>query len=585
MIRNSSLPSSFGDVDGGGGESGDTTDQLRGSRRIFDSCAGDSNHTEQAADSLVEPTDDDGDMIDLSPDPDGADSPEAGAGQYDSPVSSPTDGEHLAVNNVETVNDGGAGGYEKPKETFMNLIAQAIMSSEKKMMILTDIYDYLERTHPHYRHCGNKKAWQNAVRHNLSLHDCFVKLPRYKVDMPTTSCYWKLSDKAVEMYKTGLSLKRAIGNSRRRPRSGSRRMQPYKERHPGMTMHQQFPLSASNYPVLGTGQHMPSQVHGSYLGKASNSAAMGPSVQQPNHHAAYGMLQPNPGVPRPTALATAGGRKILLSSSAQSQGHVPVAEVPTAAMRGQPHPTVYRFPVTAASTTTPYPAVPGAHGFATHGLAHQRATQVRRPHAVQENPAGAPPPTAPPTCVARPPNSTQATVNHSVSQAMYAIPRLEPNHLARHTPKKLVADPDVEFSPAEEIPMPECRVSASGRTEFIYDDDHGLRRVQSCGRTSVVVNPTFLSDVWLHNSEQRGRDSNHRREIIFQISKEVRAAYDVICLESKRKANGATMKTLLQQAEVSTLVGRPEVPDWFCSPQRSLSSQHAPSQKMLCPKR
>lgn len=49
-------------------------------------------------------------------------------------------------------------------------------------MIITISKVYLDfqviRTlHPYYRLRPDQWGWQNSIRHNLSLHDCFVKLP------------------------------------------------------------------------------------------------------------------------------------------------------------------------------------------------------------------------------------------------------------------------------------------------------------------------------------------------------------------------------------------------------------------------
>ncbi|XP_030588347.1 forkhead box protein P2-like [Archocentrus centrarchus] len=66
----------------------------------------------------------------------------------------------------------------RPPFTYATLIRQAIMEASDMQLTLNEIYNWFTRTFAYFRR--NAATWKNAVRHNLSLHKCFVRVENVK---------------------------------------------------------------------------------------------------------------------------------------------------------------------------------------------------------------------------------------------------------------------------------------------------------------------------------------------------------------------------------------------------------------------
>lgn len=88
----------------------------------------------------------------------------------------------------------------KPPYSYVALIDMTLKEAPGGRMTLSDIYKAIMARFPYFK--TDQRGWKNSIRHNLSLNECFVKVPREDASDGKGN-FWCLHPAYQDMFKDG----------------------------------------------------------------------------------------------------------------------------------------------------------------------------------------------------------------------------------------------------------------------------------------------------------------------------------------------------------------------------------------------
>lgn len=145
--------------------------------------------------------------------------------------------------------------------SYADLITMALERAPDRQLTLSEIYEWIVANIPYFYDKGDANSsigWKNSIRHNLSLHEKFTRVPQGNTSSTTRNigAYWTLVDEAdvkettkISMSPPPIATQSPPANFRKRSSTMPTNMNHHRSKTSRMIREKRTPLSAGAFDL------------------------------------------------------------------------------------------------------------------------------------------------------------------------------------------------------------------------------------------------------------------------------------------------------------------------------------------------